>query len=135
MARPRKNAHLQLPPDDICLDGVVHLDIVKRVRTEAPSIAIDSRIAGMFAALGDPTRLRIVSVLRLHELCVCDLAAVIGLSESAISHQLRVLREQGLVRSRKEGRLVYYALDDTHVISLYGQAHDHVVHLGEAEPQ
>jgi DNA-binding transcriptional ArsR family regulator len=129
MARPRKDAHLQTPNDDVCLDSVVHLDVVKRVRADAPQVELDSRIAGMFAALGDPTRLRIISVLGLNELCVCDLAAVIGLSESAISHQLRVLRAQGLVRSRREGRLVYYALDDTHVTDLYRQAHDHVLHM------
>jgi ArsR family transcriptional regulator len=69
-----------------------------------------------------------VAALAAADLCVCDLAATLGLSESATSHQLRVLRELGLVRSRREGRLVYYALDDAHVRLLYHQALDHVAH-------
>src|SRR5262249_7832580 len=74
--------------------------------------------AELFAALGDPTRLRIVAALANRELCVCDLAATIGQSESAVSHQLRNLRALGLVRSRREGRLGHYALDDHHLTPL-----------------
>lgn len=134
MARPRKSAQLREPDEDVCLDAVIHLDVVKRIREDAPSIDAVGRIARVFAALGDPTRLRIVSALAVHELCVCDLAAVIGLSESAVSHQLRALRSLGLVRSRKDGRLVYYALDDAHVLSLYEQARDHVQHVPDQIP-
>ena len=84
--------------------------------------------------MGDPTRLRLVAALAGRELCVCDLAATVGLSESAVSHQLRLLRARGLVRSRRDGRLVYYALDDDHVAALYAIALEHVAHqTGVAE--
>ncbi|MEA2523961.1 MAG: ArsR family transcriptional regulator, lead/cadmium/zinc/bismuth-responsive transcriptional, partial [Thermomicrobiales bacterium] len=85
-------------------------------------------LADLFAALGDPTRLRIVAALAGGELCVCDLAATVGQTESAVSHHLRLLRSLGLVRPRRDGRLVYYTLDDAHVTTLFGQALDHVAH-------
>src|SRR3989337_1880675 len=72
------------------------------------------RLAQVFSALSDPTRLRIISALSDHELCVCDLSAVLGMSQSAVSHQLQLLRNLNLVKYRKEGRIVYYALDDEH---------------------
>src|SRR5690606_2545857 len=91
--------------------------------------------AGMveiFGALADPTRLRIIAALATRELCVLDLAAAIGLSQSAVSHQLRVLRDRGLVRARRAGRRAYYRLDDDHVETLFRQARDHAGHLDEA---
>ena len=78
-------------------------------------------LADTFRALGDPTRVRILDVLSHGELCVCDLAAVLSLSQSAVSHQLRLLRGLRLVRARREGRMVFYALDDRHVIDLLGR--------------
>ncbi|EYB66318.1 regulatory protein ArsR [Deinococcus phoenicis] len=75
--------------------------------------------------VADPTRLRILSALNIEELCVCDLAAVAGISESAVSHQLRLLRAHRLVSFRKEGRVVYYRLLDQHITSLIGNAIDH----------
>lgn len=76
------------------------------------------RLAETFKVLGDPTRTKIISALLLQELCVCDLTALIGLSQSAISHQLRVLRNMNLVKYRKEGRIAYYSLDDDHISSI-----------------
>lgn len=128
MPRPRKTDQLADVPDLVCDDRVVHVDAVRAARAALPSRGDLLGLAELFAALGDPTRLRIVAALAGRELCVCDLAATVGTSESAVSHQLRGLRALGLVRSRRDGRLVYYALDDEHVSSLYGQALDHVAH-------
>jgi DNA-binding transcriptional ArsR family regulator len=83
-------------------------------------------LADTFRLLGDPTRVRIVDALSEGELCVCDIASHIGISESAVSHQLRLMRSQRLVRGRREGRCVYYALDDQHVLSLFQQGLRHV---------
>jgi ArsR family transcriptional regulator len=83
-------------------------------------------LADMFKALGDPTRLKIVTALVAAELCVCDLSAVCGLSESAISHQLRILRNLRIVKYRREGKIVYYRLDDDHVESLVRQSLAHI---------
>jgi len=75
-------------------------------------------VSEMFRGLGDPTRVKILQALAVEELCVCDLAKLLGVSESATSHQLRVLRSQKLVRFRREGKMAYYSLDDEHVDSL-----------------
>jgi DNA-binding transcriptional ArsR family regulator len=83
-------------------------------------------VAETFRVLGDPTRIRILDALGPGELCVNDLAARIGLSESAVSHQLRLLRTMRLVRVRREGRLAYYAVDDHHILELLSQARTHV---------
>ena len=132
MARPRKIDQLQAGADLVCDDRVVHLAAVQAARRAQPGRDVLSGLAETFGALGDPTRLRIVTALASRELCVCDLAATLGLSESAISHQLRLLRQLGLVRPRRDGRLVYYALDDEHVAVLLTQALDHVQHRLEA---
>jgi ArsR family transcriptional regulator, lead/cadmium/zinc/bismuth-responsive transcriptional repressor len=83
-------------------------------------------VAETFRILGDPTRVRILDTLGSGELCVNDLAAKIGLSESAVSHQLRLLRTMRLVRVRRVGRLAYYAVDDHHILELLTQARTHV---------
>jgi DNA-binding transcriptional ArsR family regulator len=87
-----------------------------------------THLADLFSALSDPTRLRIISVLLEGELNVGDLAAKLEMTESAVSHQLRGLRQLHLVRSRKDGRQVYYTLDDDHVARLYLLGLDHVEH-------
>jgi ArsR family transcriptional regulator len=83
-------------------------------------------LAETFKVLGDPTRVRILDVLSRSELCVSDIADLVGLSESAVSHQLRVLRGMRLVRSRRAGRLIYYALADHHIVGLVAQGLEHV---------
>jgi DNA-binding transcriptional ArsR family regulator len=87
-----------------------------------------THLADLFSALSDPTRLRIISVLLKGEMNVGDIAAQLEMTESAVSHQLRGLRHMKLVRSRKNGRQVYYALDDDHVAKLYLLGLDHVEH-------
>ena len=83
-------------------------------------------LADTFRVLGDPSRVRILDALSAGELCVCDIAGLAGISESAVSHQLRLLRGMRLVRPRRAGRLVYYSLDDQHIIELLRQAASHV---------
>ncbi len=93
----------------------------------APSVVV--ALADTFKLLGDPTRVRLLDALARRELCVCDLAALVGLSESAVSHQLRLLRSLRLVRARRTGRRVFYALDDQHIVSLFEQGLRHVEEL------
>jgi DNA-binding transcriptional ArsR family regulator len=89
-------------------------------------------LADTFRVLGDPTRVRILDALAPGELCVCDIAGLVGISESAVSHQLRLLRGMRLVRPRRAGRLVYYAVDDHHILELLKQALTHVEEAGRA---
>lgn len=84
------------------------------------------KLAATFKALGDPTRTKIISALLQEELCVCDMASLIGISQSAISHQLRVLRNMNLVKYRKDGRIAYYSLDDDHISSILTAGLKHV---------
>lgn len=129
MARPKKTAQIVSRRDlPECDEQVVHLNAVLAARQDLPSATDLTGMTEIFSALADPTRLRIIAALASSELCVCDLAATVGMSQSAVSHQLRVLRDRGLVRSRKEGRRAYYELDDDHVSTLYKQAHDHAQH-------
>jgi ArsR family transcriptional regulator len=87
-----------------------------------------THLADFFEALADPTRVRIISALSAGDLCVCDIAATLGMTQSAISHQLRLLRQLRLVRGRKAGQMVYYSLDDEHIANLFSQGMDHVLH-------
>jgi ArsR family transcriptional regulator, lead/cadmium/zinc/bismuth-responsive transcriptional repressor len=83
-------------------------------------------LAETFKVLGDVTRVRILDAISRSELCVCDIARLVGMSESAVSHQLRLLRGMRLVRPRRDGRLVFYALDDQHIVRLFEQGLEHV---------
>ena len=83
-------------------------------------------LAETFKVLGDVTRVRILDALSRSELCVCDIAQLLGLSESAVSHQLRLLRGMRLVRARRDGRMVFYTLDDQHIVRLFEQGMEHV---------
>ena len=88
-----------------------------------------------FRVLGDPTRVRILDALATSELCVGDLAERLGLSESAVSHQLRLLRSTRIVRSRRAGRMIFYSLDDRHVLALFRQGLRHVQEGGRQAPR
>lgn len=85
------------------------------------------RLADIFKALSDPTRLKIINALRIQELCVCDIQEAVGLSTSAVSHQLRTLRNLDLVKYRKEGRQAIYSLADEHVLALFSQGLEHIL--------
>ena len=104
--------------EGICEVALVHPEAVGRVRGALPDRQEMQRVAETFGLLSDPTRARIVYALALEELCVCDVAAVAGLSMSAASHQLKRLRDRGVVGYRKDGRLAYYRLSDDRVRGL-----------------
>lgn len=108
----------------------MHAADVRRARAEQLEPSTYRRLAAVFDALGDPTRARIVHLLLLREMCTSDLAIVSGVSESAVSQHLRVLRSLGLARSRREGRVVYYSLDDEHVAALVRTGLSHLGHQG-----
>lgn len=103
---------------EICDVRVVHLDKIAQARTEAVPENRLERMAMTYKMLGDPTRLKILMALRSGEMCVCDLAAFTDLTESAVSHQLRRLRDLSLVKRRRDGQVLYYSLDDHHVTDL-----------------
>ncbi|RAK09397.1 ArsR family transcriptional regulator [Halanaerobium saccharolyticum] len=98
---------------------------IMKEKTLADDVVYD--LAELFKTMGDPTRIKILYALKERELCVCDLSELLDMSSSAISHQLRVLRNNKLVKYRKEGRSVYYSLDDDHVMCLFGQGLEHVL--------
>ena len=107
--------------------GVIHEDVVARVRERMPDEEPIYEVSELFKVFGDSTRARIICALSIEELCVCDLAALLTMTQSAISHQLRLLKTSRLVRSRKQGRVVYYSLDDEHIGEIFAKAFDHVM--------
>lgn len=123
MTKPSKSVHEQ-PCEEVGL----HPEAVARASAYLGGYSDLEEQARVFAALGEPSRLRILVALRSGELCVCDLCAVLGMTASAVSHQLRLLRLLRLVRSDKRGRVVYYQLDDEHVTNLLVQLEAHTSH-------
>jgi ArsR family transcriptional regulator len=113
---------------EICEDQYVDEDNVRHAQEHLIDELEANRLAEVFKALSDPSRVRIISALSQTELCVFDLAATLGMSQSAVSHQLRSLRELHLVRYRKQGRHVYYQLDDEHIRDLFQRGLEHVEH-------
>lgn len=111
---------------DVCSTEIVDHKKVKKVSEALLSGAENQSMAELFKTLGDPTRLRIVQALALDELCVCDLSALMDVSISAISHQLRLLRNLKIVKFRKDGKKAYYSLDDNHVHKLITITREHI---------
>ncbi|GGR27213.1 ArsR/SmtB family transcription factor [Deinococcus ruber] len=103
----------------------IHPAAVQRALDALPDERCVNEATALLKVIADPTRLRLLSALKTGDLCVCDLAVVTGISESAVSHQLRLLRAHRLVTFRKEGRVVYYRLLDKHVTTLIASALDH----------
>jgi DNA-binding transcriptional ArsR family regulator len=112
--------------DDLC--GVLRVDEVKinHIREHFISDEMSDRLSETFKALSDPTRIKIVFALLQSELCVCEIADVIGMSQSAVSHQLRKLKDLRLVKRRKSSKMVFYSLDDEHIVKLLTQGVDHI---------
>ena len=111
-----------------CEVDFIHEDKVREAERDLISGLHATKLARTFQALADPTRVRIISALLKTELCVCDIAALLGISQSAISHQLRQMRDMRLVKARKEGRIVYYTLDDEHISDLFARGLEHLDH-------
>ena len=122
------STRLQAHPD-LCDVPLVDEANVLRTRKEMKPAEAVNLLAETFRALGDPNRLRIVYALSRRELCVCDLAAALAMSQSAVSHSLRVLRQLRLVRVRKENKTAYYTLDDDHIAHLVADGFEHVEEL------
>lgn len=113
---------------EVCNCNVIHEDIVNKVREVIPAEETLYDLADLFKVLGDSTRVKILCVLFEAEMCVCDIAALLGMTQSAISHQLRVLKQARLVKYKKSGKVVYYSLDDEHVKSIFDQG---LIHISE----
>lgn len=122
----------RMADEGVCEVDLVHPAAVRRVREVLPEEKATRRAAEVFGVLSDPTRARIVYALSIEELCVCDVAAVAGLSVSAASHQLKRLRDREIVDYRKEGRLAFYSLVDDHVRSLVEEGVTRVLAEGAA---
>jgi len=111
---------------DHCDCQVIHEDIVRKVKKLLPEDEQLFELAELFKVFGDSTRVRIISTLLHSELCVCDIGALLGMNKSAISQQLRVLRQSRLVKSRRSGKIVFYSLDDKHIGGIFKQGLAHV---------
>lgn len=119
-------------PADACQDPRVHVEAVTRGRGMLREARVYRDLAALFGALADPTRARIVHLLLSQELCTCDLAAVVGISEPGVSQHLRVLRALRLVKSRRAGKFVFYTLDDAHIALLVQVGLTHQGHADSA---
>ena len=112
--------------DEKCEVTLIHEDNVKKAINELPDDELIADLSDMFKIFGDQTRVKILMALESGELCVCDIAAVMNMSQSAISHQLRVLKQSNIVKTRREGKVVYYSISDDHVKEIFDIAMVHV---------
>ena len=109
-----------------CQEDIVHEDVITAVRAQLPPEELLYDLAELFKIFGDSTRIRILYALLESELCVCDIAKLINVSQSAVSHQLRVLKASKLVKFRREGKIVFYSLADDHVMRILSQGMEHI---------
>ncbi len=109
-----------------CDCTVIHEEVVNAVRTKMPQEEKLYDLAELYKVFGDTTRIKILWALAESEMCVCDIAALLSMTQSAISHQLRVLKAARLVKNRKDGKVVYYSLDDAHVRQIFEQGLTHI---------
>lgn len=112
----------------ICDCNIIHKDVVDKTKMNMPDGDLFNKLAEFFKILGDTTRAKILFMLDQNEMCVCDIANVLGMSKSSVSHQLGTLRRSGIVKCRKEGKEVYYMLDDDHVKKLFELGIEHIEH-------
>lgn len=111
---------------EICNCNIIHEDTVSRVKDLLPKDEVLYDLAELFKAFGDSTRVKLLCALFESDMCVCDLAAVLGISQSAVSHQLRTLKASRLVKFRRDGKVIYYSLDDEHIKSIFNQGFEHI---------
>ncbi|HSP47456.1 MAG TPA: metalloregulator ArsR/SmtB family transcription factor [Clostridiaceae bacterium] len=112
--------------EELCEVTIIHQDDVDEAIKGLPKDSLIERTADFFKVFGDPTRVKILSALRGRELCVCDLACILGVSSSAVSHQLKGLRDVRLVRNRRDGKIMYYSLNDDHIEAILDMGLNHV---------
>ena len=115
-----------MEPVETCEEKAIHPEQVDSVVKDLPPDETLFDLAELFKIFGDSTRIKILYVLFEAELCVCDIAAVLGMSQSAISHQLRTIKQARLVKNRREGKTIYYSLADDHVKTIIGMAIEHL---------
>lgn len=118
----------QSRPTAICDCHAIHGDIIEKVKKVMPKDEKLYDLAELFKVFGDTTRIKILHALFESEMCVCDIAVLLDMKQSAISHQLRVLRQARVVKFRKEGKVVYYSLDDDHIKNIFEQGFIHIEH-------
>lgn len=111
----------------ICQSTAIHDDVVENVSHQLTSDENLMAMADLFKAMSDPTRLKIINALLIDEMCVCDLTALLNLTQPAVSHHLKTLRQARLVKFRRVGKAAYYSLDDDHIQLLFNQCHTHVL--------
>lgn len=111
---------------EVCQETVIHQDVVDKVEKTMLSDEEFQDLALLFKMFADETRCKILKALSVSEMCVCDISALLQLSQSAVSHQLASLKKTRLVRSRKQGKVVYYSLNDQHVFDLFRIAYEHI---------
>lgn len=111
-----------------CDHTVIHEDRIKKVVANMPPEEELNQLAQLFKVFGDHTRVRIIHALFQCEMCVCDLACLLGITQSAVSHQLRGLKQANIVKHRREGKVVYYSLDDDHIAEIFAISLSHVQH-------
>ncbi|PRR82729.1 ArsR/SmtB family transcription factor [Clostridium vincentii] len=109
-----------------CTCNVIHNDVIEKVRENIPKKEVLNDLAEFFKVFGDSTRIKIICALFESEMCVCDLSALLGVSQSAVSHQLRTLKSARLVRYRRDGKVVYYSLDDEHIKTIFDVGLKHI---------
>ena len=109
-----------------CSCTIIHDDVITKIKDNIPKDEILYDLAEFFKVFGDSTRIKIICALFESEMCVCDLAALLGVTQSAISHQLRTLKGARLVRYRRDGKVVYYSLDDEHIKHIFDEGLRHI---------
>ncbi len=120
--------HMNPHNDEICEVHCIHGEMVRKIEENMLPDDVLFDLADFFKVFGDTTRIKIIYVLSQGEMCVCDIAAILRISQSAVSHQLRVLRQTRLVKYRKEGKIAFYSLDDDHVLQIFNQGIEHLNH-------
>jgi len=115
--------------EEMCEITVIHEDTVKKVKEKMPEDGLIYDLAELFKVFADSTRMKIIYALMENELCVCDIANIVQTTQSAISHQLRILKQSKLVKYRKEGKVVYYSLDDEHISQIVMKGREHIEEL------
>ncbi len=117
--------------EEICDCNIIHKEVVEKTKKNMLDDKMFNKVSVFFKTIGDETRLKILYALDNNEMCVCDIANLLNMTKSSISHQLKLLKDNGLVKSRKSGKEVYYTLDDEHVSSVVEVATSHVIHKEE----
>lgn len=113
-------------PIEVCRDDVIHEDVVQDVMEKQLPASTILELQQFFKVFADETRLKVIEALSYHDLCVCDISCLLKMSQSSISHQLRLLRDLNLVKTKKEGKVVYYSLADHHILQIFQMGCTHI---------